>query len=175
MAHTRARWTSLAVAALLLLGVATTASAKGPVGLQGWLAGGYHRSISLSDDGLDLRTGADLKLGPIGIGVAGRFGSDRLDRDGTIRGAIYGNFTLFIPIPVVRPYLQLGAGPSWAKQLDGAGAPPRIALHQGVGVDILIPQHGAVGVLVDVDENFSREGAAPDIGLSGLVVVKLRL
>ena len=174
-AQQQRRWTLITVVALATLGLASTAAAKGPVSLQGWLAGGYHRSISLDDNGMDLRGGADLKLGPIALGIGGRFGTDRFDKEGTTRGAIYGNFTLFIPIPVVRPYLQLGAGPIWAKQLDGTGSPPRIGLHQGIGVDILIPNHIAIGVLLDVDENLSREGAAPDIGFSGLVVFKLRL
>lgn len=172
----RARWMMMLVAVTLLtLGVATSAAAKGPVGLHGWIAGGYHRAFTLDDNGLDLRGGVDLKLGPIALGVGGRFGTDRLDRDGTTRGAVYGNFTLFLPIPVVRPYLQLGAGPCWERQLDGAGAPARIGLHQGIGVDILIPEHLAIGVLVDLDENLSREGRPTDVGLSGMVVFKLRL
>lgn len=175
MSGTNARRAAVLAGLVLALGIATGAAAKGPVGLQGWLAGGYHRAITLDDNGLDLRAGGDLKLGFIGLGVSGRFGTDRFDKQGTTRGAVYGDFTLFIPIPVVRPYLRVGAGPVWARQLDGAGAPPRVGLHQGVGVDVLIPQHVAIGVLVDLDENISREGAPTEVGLTGLVVFKLRL
>ncbi len=164
----------LATAGLVLLLVGN-ASAKGIVGLQASVGAGYHRAFTLDDDGLDTRLGVDLKLGPVGLGLAGRFGTDRMDGDGVLRGAGYFNVTLFLPTPVVVPYLQLGAGVSTYKPDIGSTNGTRMAFHQGIGVDILIPKHLAIGLFVDLDENVDRDTRDTEAGLSGLVMLKFRI
>lgn len=163
------------VAAGLVILLAGNASAKGIVGLQTSVGAGYHRAFTLDDNGLDTRLGIDLKLGPVGLGLVGRFGSDRLDGDGVLRGAGYFNVTLFLPTPVVVPYLQLGAGVSSFRPDIGSASGSRMAFHQGIGVDILIPKHLAIGLFVDVDENVDRDSRDTEAGLSGLVMLKFRI
>ncbi len=165
--------TALALACLITAG---QAAAKGPLGAQFWIGGGYHRSITSPDNGIEVRPGADLKIGPLGLGVSGRFNSDRIaDGAGPLRSAWFFDVTLFLPIPVVVPYFRVGVGMSWLIDQIGGGEPPRLGLHQGVGFDVLIPKHGAIGMLFDVDESLDRGDWSADVGTTWLIVLKLRI
>ncbi len=162
--------------ALACLTMAGQADAKGPIGAQFWVGGGYHRSITNPDNGLEFRLGAGLKIVPVGLGVSGRFNSDRIaDGNGPFRSAWYFDFTLFLPLPVVVPYLRLGVGMSWLIEQVGGNDPLRLGLHQGVGVDFLIPKHLAIGILFDIDESLDRGDWSADVGTTWLITVKLRI
>lgn len=172
--------TTRSIAILVLvagcLTVAPPAQAKGPLGFQAWIGGGYHRSITTPDNGIEFRPGVDLKIGPVGLGISGRFNSDRIvDGNGPFRSAWYFDATLFIPLPVVVPYIRIGVGMQWMIDQVGGNDPLRLGLHQGVGVDILIPKHLSIGVLFDVDEGLDRGDWSADVGTTWLIVVKLRV
>ncbi|MDP7114333.1 MAG: hypothetical protein QGH45_20350 [Myxococcota bacterium] len=176
MLSTTTRGAALVALALLCLTTGGQAQAKGPLGAQFWIGGGYHRSITSPDNGIEVRPGADLKIGPLGLGVSGRFNSDKIaDGNGLLRSAWSFDVTLFLPIPVVVPYFRIGVGMSWLIDQIGGADPLRLGLHQGVGVDILIPKHLAIGVLFDVDESLDRRDWSADVGTTWLIVVKLRV
>ncbi len=170
-----ARTFAWVLVALALMATGAPAAAKGLASLQFWGAGGYHRAFTLADNGLDLRGGADVKLGFIGVGLSGRWGTDRLDGEGVTRGAAYLDLVLYIPLPVVVPYLRLGAGVCGIYPEIRNTQTMRLGLHQGIGADILIPKHGAIGLMVDVDENLNRETGHTEVGTTASVVFKLRL
>ncbi len=147
------------------------ASAALPIGFDASAGAGVRKGYE-GTASMDLRLGADLRLGVLTLG--GEFRNQpawfREDKDPSTRSMGYFNLGFNIPLPKARIALRAGIGGGGASEEETL-----FGFHESVGLHIFPKGPLGFGFAVDFDQTFVGEELSSQHGMGGNGFLLLRI
>jgi hypothetical protein len=160
----------IAMAILSLAVPMRSAQAALPVGFDAAAGIGINGAIDFKSPALDLRARVELRIGPLALGAGIRGLPSFIKTQMPHRTLVYGHVGLNIPLPKARIIVRAGIGggtDSVQSKLFG--------VHEVVGLHLFPAKIIGVGFEADFDQTLDVEAETWNRGISGLVLLLLRL
>jgi hypothetical protein len=162
----------LLVPILVLAGPRGTSEARAalPIGFDAGAGIGINGAIDFASPALDIRARAELRIGPLALGAGFRGMPSFFKTKMPHRTLIYGHIGLNIPLPRARIVVRAGAGAG-----TDSDQSKLFGVHEIVGLHLFPKKVIGIGFEADFDQTLDVEAKTWNRGISGLVLLLVRL
>ena len=161
----------LFAAALLTVALPTqNAQAALPIGFDAAAGVGINAAIDFKSPALDLRARVELRIGPLALGAGARGLPAFIKTQMPHRTLIYGHIGLNIPLPKARIIVRAGLGGG-----TDSNQSKLLGLHEIVGLHLFPTKIIGIGFEADFDQTLDVEKMSWNRGISGLVMLLIRV